>query len=186
MNYSIIGFAYLITVCLLIILHRKDGCIYGLRLCHIIGFFHNYFRCPDVASLNYASLENMGWWVPVKMRPQDDAFLGRFVPGYFVTICPFFGTDHPSTFWNHPRDASSQGRIIPGTHHPRDASSKGRIIQGRIVQGRKVRASFLDDVFYSTANLFPSLYCIFSLYFSLQVWKCSIYSSWHYLKETVS
>jgi hypothetical protein len=36
------------------------------------------------------------------------------------------------------RDKTSQGRIIPGTDHPRDASS--HFFQGRIVQGRNVRA----------------------------------------------
>jgi hypothetical protein len=59
-------------------------------------------RCPDVASLNYASLnypplEKNVCSVPGMMRPWEYASLGRFVPGQFVTVCPHFSgrTIHP-------------------------------------------------------------------------------------------
>jgi hypothetical protein len=40
---------------------------------------------------------SLGLCVPRIMRPWDYASLGRFVPGRFVTICPFFSgrTIHP-------------------------------------------------------------------------------------------
>jgi hypothetical protein len=71
------------------------------------------------------------------MRPWDFASLGLCVPRMFCpwlfcdNMSPFFGTDHTSPFL--------MGHIILGMHHPRDASSQGRIIHGCIIQGRIVQ-----------------------------------------------
>jgi hypothetical protein len=70
--------------------------------------------CHDVASLNYASLDYPS------LEKLDETSLGLCVWQYV----PIF-RDRPS---------------IPILHHPRDASSQGRIIQGRLVQGRNLVA----------------------------------------------
>jgi hypothetical protein len=96
-----------------------------------------------------------GWCVPGKMRPWmmhpwNDASLGWCVPRKFRPLrdgwsVPYFQNgDGWSILKNgnilsqYDQDKTSQGSIILGTHDPRDASS--HFFQGRIVQGRNVRA----------------------------------------------
>jgi hypothetical protein len=61
--------------------------------------FSNLFRCRDVASLNYASLNYQS------QEKLDDASLGLCVPRTFCpwpfcdNLSPFFASDHTSPFW---------------------------------------------------------------------------------------
>jgi hypothetical protein len=51
------------------------------------------------------------------------------------------------------RRGKTKGRIILGTHHPRDASSQGRIIKGRIIQGCIVQGLIVSVPKKSTVSL---------------------------------
>jgi hypothetical protein len=93
-----------------------------------VNIIWEWYRCHDVASLNYASLNYPS------LEKLDEASMGLCVLGLCVprTFCPRPFCDNMSQFF---RDGPSIPILKIWNFHPRDASSQGRIIQGRIVQG---------------------------------------------------
>jgi hypothetical protein len=96
--------------------------------------------------------------VPWTKHPLDDTSLGHGVPDQFVLPQDRIGIllTLPSkrTVFPNVSGPIAQGNLVSGTHHPRDASSEGRLVQGtastRVASSNPWNAS--SEIFHSGAH----------------------------------